>query len=210
MELGVSFADKSRIDIRGKINTDIDVFIDVNNVFEGNIELGKGVIIEPNCYLKNVKISDNVVIKANSYLEDVVIESECKIGPFARLRPDTVIKKNAQIGNFVEVKKSIIGENSKANHLSYLGDSNVGKNVNIGAGTITCNYDGVNKHKTNIQDGAFIGSNSSLVAPVTIEENATIGAGSTISKLAPKNALTLERSKQKTISSWVRPEKQNS
>lgn len=206
---GVSIADVDSIAVRGNIQTGIDNFIDVNNVFIGDIKLGNNCIIEPNCYLNNVVIGDNVVIRANSHLEHVVIESNCKIGPFARLRPDTIIKSNAHIGNFVEVKKSVIGEFSKVNHLSYVGDSIVGQKVNIGAGTITCNYDGVNKHQTIIKDGAFIGSNTALVAPITIEENATVGAGSTIAKLAPKDSLTVARSRQKTITSWKRPEKNN-
>tara|TARA_R110002124_G_scaffold114162_3_gene268676 strand:- start:4447 stop:5850 length:1404 start_codon:yes stop_codon:yes gene_type:complete len=209
LEQGVSLADIDKIEIRGNIKTGIDNYIDINNVFIGNIELGDNCIIEPNCYLKNVKLSNNVVIKANSYLENVSIESNCNIGPFARLRPETIIKSNSQIGNFVEIKKSIINKFSKINHLSYIGDSIIGERVNIGAGTITCNYDGVNKHQTVIEDGAFIGSNSSLIAPVVIEKNATVGAGSIISKLAPKDSLTLTRAKQKTISSWKRPEKKD-
>lgn len=204
---GISIADVDSIAVRGTIKSGIDNFIDINNVFIGEIKIGNNCIIEPNCYLNNVVIGDDVVIKANSYLENVLIESNCKIGPFARLRPDTIIKSNAHIGNFVEVKKSIIGEFSKVNHLSYVGDSIVGQKVNIGAGTITCNYDGINKHQTIIEDGAFIGSNTALVAPIRIEANATIGAGSTIAKLAPKDSLTIARSRQKTISSWKRPEK---
>jgi len=208
MEAGVTLADKSRIDIRGKLTiTGADVFIDVNNVFEGNNSLGANVHIGPNCSLQNVILGDNVVIKANSVLEDCVVAENCSIGPFARLRPGAILAKNAHIGNFVEVKKTTIGEGSKISHLSYIGDAEIGKGVNIGAGTITCNYDGVNKHKTKINDGAFIGSGTQLVAPVVVGIGATLGAGTTLSKDASAEALTVTRAKQVTITGWKKPTK---
>ncbi|MDA9103088.1 bifunctional UDP-N-acetylglucosamine diphosphorylase/glucosamine-1-phosphate N-acetyltransferase GlmU, partial [Candidatus Thioglobus sp.] len=164
-------------------------------------------LISPNCIIKNSKIGDNAHIMPNSMIEDSVIGSHTSIGPFARIRPETQIGSHAKIGNFVEVKKSTIDDNSKVSHLSYIGDSQIGKSVNIGAGVITCNYDGVNKSQTTIGDGAFIGSNSQLIAPVSIGKNATIGAGSTITQDAPDDKLTLSRNKQSTMSKWKRPPK---
>ena len=169
--------------------------------------MGDGVKIGPNCVIENSTIAANTVVKSNSVLENTTLGENCDIGPFARLRPGTVLRNNAKIGNFVETKKVSIGEGSKVNHLSYIGDAVIGTGVNIGAGTITCNYDGVNKHQTTIGDNAFIGSDTSLIAPVEIGENATIGAGSAISKDAPPGELTLTRAKQKTIDGWNRPEK---
>jgi bifunctional UDP-N-acetylglucosamine pyrophosphorylase/glucosamine-1-phosphate N-acetyltransferase len=162
-------------------------------------------MIGPNVFLKNVSLGKNVEIKANCVIEDAVIEDHAVVGPFARIRPGSVIKESSHIGNFVEIKKSTIGKGSKANHLSYIGDTIVGENVNIGAGVITCNYDGVNKHQTVIEDNAFIGSDVQLVAPVTVGKNATIGAGSTITKDAPADKLTLARAKQATLDNWSRP-----
>lgn len=206
MDAGVTLADKNRLDIRGELNLNgIDCFIDVNCVFEGDIELGSNVHIGPNCIISNSKIADNVTIKANSVLEDCMIASDCTIGPFARLRPGAELSEDVHIGNFVEVKKSKVGVGSKINHLSYIGDSDIGSGVNIGAGTITCNYDGVNKFRTTIEDGAFIGSGSQLVAPIKVGAGATLGAGTTLSKNAPNDALTVTRAKQMTLKSWKKP-----
>lgn len=204
---GVRIADASRLDIRGNLSCGRDVFIDVNAVFIGDVQLEEGVHIEPNCFLKNAVVKKNSVIRANSVLEGCVIGEDSEIGPFARLRAGTVLAARCKIGNFVETKKAHFDENSKANHLSYLGDVKIGKNVNIGAGTITCNYDGARKHQTTIEDGAFIGSDTQLVAPVVIGKNATIGAGSTIRKSVPAGELTLTVSQQKTIPGWQRPKK---
>ena len=208
MLAGVSLADPARIDVRGELQVGKDVFIDVNNVFIGNTTLGNNVIIESGCVITTSHIEDNARIKANSVLENAYVGKNCEAGPFARLRPDAVLKENAKVGNFVEIKKSTIGQGSKVSHLSYIGDTQMGSNVNIGAGTITCNYDGANKFQTIIGDDAFIGSDSQLVAPVTIEEGATIGAGSTITKDTPAKELTLSRAKQMTITGWKRPIKQ--
>lgn len=207
MLAGVSLADANRLDIRGELNCGQDVFIDVNNVFSGKVVLGDGCYIGPNCILHNVTLGANCEILANSILEDCHIGEACHIGPFARLRPGTKLANNCKIGNFVETKNAVFDEGSKASHLSYLGDVSLGKEVNIGAGTITCNYDGANKHQTIIEDGVFVGSDTQLVAPVTIGANATIGAGSTIRKNVPANELTLSESKQKTITGWKRPVK---
>lgn len=202
---GVTVADPDRIDIRGEnIQVGRDVFIDVNVVLEGNIQLGVNVKIGPNVLLKNATIGNDTEIHANSIIENASIAACCNVGPFARIRSRSVLEKGARVGNFVEIKKTILGSNSQANHLTYLGDASIGKNVNIGAGTITCNYDGTNKWQTKIKDGAFIGSNTSLVAPLTIGEEATIGAGSTITQDTPPHQLTLARKKQQTISGWTR------
>ena len=207
LEQGVALADPARIDIRGSLACGQDVSIDVNCVFEGDVVLGNDIVIGPNCVLKNVRIKAGTRIEAFSHLEDAEVGAHCRIGPYARLRPGAQLDEHVHIGNFVEVKKSVIGAGSKANHLAYVGDSEVGKNVNIGAGTITCNYDGVNKFKTIIGDGAFIGSDSTLVAPVTIGAGAYIGAGSTITKAAPAAKLTLTRAKQLTVNAWLPPKK---
>lgn len=210
MEQGVTLRDPLRFDLRGTITQlGQDIEIDVNVILEGEIKLGNNVSIGANTQIKNAVIGDNVEIFANCVIEDAVVGANSRIGPFARLRPGTVLAKEAHIGNFVELKNAIVAENSKINHLSYIGDANVGSHVNIGAGTITCNYDGVNKSRTVIGDGAFIGSNSQLVAPVTVGANATIGAGSTITKDCPDNQLTLARSKQVTLSGWQRPVKKD-
>ena len=207
MVAGATLADPERIDIRGTVNVGQDCYIDINSVFEGKVTLGSNVQIGPNCVIINSAIGDNTVVKANSILENAVVAADCEIGPFARLRPGTEMKEHAKVGNFVETKNIVLGKDSKANHLTYLGDAVIGEKVNIGAGTITCNYDGVNKHKTVIGDGAFIGSNSSLVAPVEIGSGATIGAGSTITKTAKEHALTVARGKQVTLEGWQRPTK---
>ncbi|MBT4422197.1 MAG: bifunctional UDP-N-acetylglucosamine diphosphorylase/glucosamine-1-phosphate N-acetyltransferase GlmU, partial [Candidatus Thioglobus sp.] len=207
MQQGLSLKDPSRFDCRGDLSFGQDCEIDFNTLIEGVVTLGNNTTIAPNCCIKNSKIGDHVTILANSVIEDAVIGNGASIGPFARVRPQADIGENAKVGNFVEVKKSIIGKGSKISHLSYVGDATVGADVNIGAGVITCNYDGVNKHQTIIGDGAFIGSDSQLVAPVTIGKNATIGAGSTITASAPEDQLTLSRSKQRVFPSWNRPVK---
>lgn len=171
------------------------------------MKIGQGCVIGPNTLLRNVKVGDYVEIKANSVVDGAEIGDHCTIGPFARLRPGTILSPQSHVGNFVEIKNSVVGLATKINHLSYIGDSEVGQHVNIGAGTITCNYDGVNKHKTVIGDNAFIGSNTELVAPVSIGKNATIGAGSTITRNAPANQLTLSRAEQRSIEHWQRPKK---
>ena len=205
MSKGLTIMDPKRFDCRGELSFKDDCVIDVNVVFEGDNDLGKNVLISPNCIIKASKIGDNTHILANSIIENAVIGSNTSIGPFARIRPETKIGNHSKIGNFVEVKKSSIENNSKVSHLSYIGDSKIGSDVNVGAGVITCNYDGINKFQTEIKDGAFVGSNSQLVAPVTIGKNATIGAGSTITQNTPDGQLTLSRNKQSTISKWKRP-----
>ncbi len=204
---GISLADPERLDVRGELNAGNDSFIDINCVFEGEVNLGTGVSIGAGCVIKNSTIACDCIIKPYSVIEDANIDKDAEVGPFARIRPGTHLKENSRVGNFVEIKNTALGENSKASHLSYLGDSDIGKNVNIGAGTITCNYDGANKFRTVIKDGAFIGSDTQLVAPVTIGENATIGAGSTITKDTDANTLTLSRSAQRSIKDWERPKK---
>ncbi len=211
MEQGITLRDPLRFDLRGtfeKLGQDIE--IDINVILEGKNSIGSNVTIGANTRIKNSIIGDHVEILDNCIIEDAVIGTGSRIGPFARLRPETVLANNVHIGNFVEIKKSDVAEKSKINHLSYIGDTTVGSNVNIGAGTITCNYDGVNKFRTVIEDGAFIGSDTQLVAPVTIGKNATVGAGSTITKDSPENQLTLSRVKQVSISGWQRPEKKQS
>ena len=206
---GITLADPSRIDVRGKITHGQDISIDVNCVFEGNITIGNNVTIGANSVIKDSKIADDVVILPMSILDNASIGKGSKVGPFARLRPGAVLSENTHIGNFVEIKKSFIGVGSKVNHLSYVGDSLVGKSVNIGAGTITCNYDGANKHQTIIEDNVFIGSATQLVAPVKIGKNATVGAGSTITTDVIENELVITRVKQKSIQGWKRPVKEN-
>lgn len=207
LEEGVGLLDPDRFDCRGQLHAGSDVTIDVNCVFEGTVNIGNNVYIGPNCVISNCEIGDNTTIKANSVLEDTTIAGDSDIGPFARLRPGTQLAKGAKIGNFVETKKAIIGEGSKVNHLSYVGDAELGSNVNVGAGTITCNYDGVNKSKTTIGDGAFIGSNTALVAPVTVGSEATVGAGTTLAKDVADGELAVARAKQRNISNWQKPEK---
>jgi len=207
METGVTLADAARIDVRGDLHCGRDVFIDVNCIFEGKVVIGDGCSIGPNCQLTNVTLGANCHILANSVLERCSIDNDCHIGPFARIREGTMIASDCKVGNFVELKNAVIDVGSKASHLSYLGDVNIGKQVNIGAGTITCNYDGAFKHHTVIEDGVFIGSDTQLVAPVTIGKNATIGAGSTIRQDVPAEELTLTVSTQKTVYGWIRPKK---
>ena len=209
MEDGVQIIDPARIDVRGHVQAGQDVCIDINVVLEGNVELGDRVSLGPGCLLKDCQLAAGTIVHAYSVLEGVRTTGACEIGPFARLRPGTELSQGSRIGNFVEVKNSRMGENSKANHLSYLGDAEVGDRVNIGAGTITCNYDGANKHPTRIEDDVFIGSDTQLIAPVTIGRGATIGAGSTISQDAPADALTLSRVRQTTLPGWKRPRKED-
>ncbi len=208
MLAGVTLADAARIDVRGDLQCGMDVFIDVNTIFAGKVTIGDGSSIGANCSLKDVTIGAHCEILANSVLEHCHIGDDCHVGPFARLRPGTQLATGCKIGNFVETKNAVFGCDSKASHLSYLGDVTIGKKVNIGAGTITCNYDGANKHQTIIEDGVFIGSDTQLIAPVTVGENATIGAGSTIRKNVPAGELTLTEAKQKTIYGWTRPKKE--
>ncbi|WP_189493238.1 bifunctional UDP-N-acetylglucosamine diphosphorylase/glucosamine-1-phosphate N-acetyltransferase GlmU [Formosimonas limnophila] len=207
LESGVTLADPMRIDVRGELQCGMDVSIDVGCVFEGLVVLGDDVRIAPYCVIKNSTIAAGTQVAAFSYIDGATVGESAKIGPFARLRPEAVLASDTHIGNFVEIKKSTVGRGSKVNHLSYVGDAKVGAGVNIGAGVITCNYDGVNKFETVIGDGAFIGSDTQLVAPITIGANATIGAGSTITKDAADNALTLSRAKQVTLAEWRRPVK---
>ncbi len=209
MEQGVTLIDPSRFDLRGSIDhLGQDIEIDINVILEGKNSIGNNVKIGANTQIKNAIIGDNVEILANCVIEDAIVGDNSRIGPFARLRPESVLANDVHIGNFVEIKKSTVAQGSKVNHLSYIGDSTIGSKVNIGAGTITCNYDGVNKFRTIIEDGAFIGSDTQLVAPVTVGKNATIGAGSTITRDCPENQLTLSRVKQLSISGWQRPVKQ--
>lgn len=202
---GVNIMDPKRIDIRGEFQCGQDTLIDVNVVFEGNNKIGKNCIIEPNCVIKNSDLADNVTVHANSVLEGVCVAEYAEIGPFARLRPGSILGEYSKVGNFVEMKKTQLGARSKAGHLSYLGDAFIGEDVNIGAGTITCNYDGVNKHETIIEDGAFIGSGTQLVAPISVGRKATIGAGTTLRRNAPAEQLTLSDVRQKVVSNWKRP-----
>ncbi len=204
---GVGFADPARVDIRGTLTCGADVFIDVNAVFEGDVHLGDGTRIESNNLIRDSRLGPNSLVHSNCHIEGAATGDGCEIGPFARLRPGAVLADKVKIGNFVEIKNSAIADGSKVNHLTYIGDTEIGTGVNVGAGTITCNYDGANKHKTVIGDGAFIGSGVNLVAPVTVGKGATIGAGSTITKPAPDDALTLERSKQVSIADWKKPVK---
>ncbi len=207
MMSGVTLLDPQRFDLRGNLTAGQDVIIDVNVVMEGDISLGDGVVIGPNCYLRDITIAAGTQINSHSVVEEADIGAECRIGPFARIRPETRLADKVHIGNFVEVKKSQVATGSKINHLSYVGDTVVGSGVNIGAGVITCNYDGANKHRTIIGDNAFIGSDTQLVAPVEVGAGATIGAGSTITHDTPAGELTLSRIRQKTVSGWHRPTK---
>jgi bifunctional UDP-N-acetylglucosamine pyrophosphorylase/glucosamine-1-phosphate N-acetyltransferase len=207
MQQGVGFADPARVDIRGTLTCGRDVFIDVNAIFEGEVELGDGVTIESNNLVRNSKLGAQTVVHSNCHIEGASTGATCEIGPFARLRPGAELADNVKVGNFVEVKKSTIADGSKVNHLTYIGDAEIGKDVNVGAGTITCNYDGANKHKTTIGDNAFIGSGVELVAPVSIGAGTTVGAGSTITRDTGEDGLVLERAKQKTVPGWKRPQK---
>ncbi|MBI2791540.1 MAG: bifunctional UDP-N-acetylglucosamine diphosphorylase/glucosamine-1-phosphate N-acetyltransferase GlmU [Gammaproteobacteria bacterium] len=204
---GVMISDPHRIDVRGTLQAQSDVFIDINVLFQGNVVLGKGCHIGPNCVLINCELAENVTILANSYIENTKIGNNVQIGPFARLRPGTLLKDDAKIGNFVEVKNATIGKGSKISHLSYIGDALVGEDVNIGAGTITCNYDGANKHQTIIEDDVMIGSDTQLIAPIRVGKGATIGAGSTLNKDVPANQLTVTQQLNQRSKAWDRPQK---
>jgi bifunctional UDP-N-acetylglucosamine pyrophosphorylase/glucosamine-1-phosphate N-acetyltransferase len=208
MEAGVMLADPARIDVRGSLTCGTDVSIDVGCVFEGTVSLADGVTVGANCVLRNCTISAGARIAPFCHIDDAEVGPESVVGPYARLRPGTVLGRNVHIGNFVEVKNSQVADYSKANHLAYVGDASVGSRVNIGAGTITCNYDGANKHRTIIEDDVFIGSDTQLVAPVTVGRGATLGAGTTLTKDAPADALTVSRARQATIAGWKRPVKQ--
>jgi bifunctional UDP-N-acetylglucosamine pyrophosphorylase/glucosamine-1-phosphate N-acetyltransferase len=204
---GVTIADPDRVDIRGRVTVGSDVFLDVGTVLCGDVRLGDRVHVGPNCLITDSTLGEGTVVRANSVLEGATTGEECEIGPFARLRPGAELEAGAKVGNFVEVKKSRIGEGSKVNHLSYIGDATIGARVNVGAGTITCNYDGAHKHRTTIGDEAFIGSGVMLVAPVEIGSGATIGAGSTITKDAPAGTLSIARARQTAVDGWRRPGK---
>jgi bifunctional UDP-N-acetylglucosamine pyrophosphorylase/glucosamine-1-phosphate N-acetyltransferase len=207
MRKGITIMDPGRFDLRGDLEIDSDCYIDINVILEGRLKIGSGVRIGANCIIKDTVIDDDVEILPNSIVENAVIGKACRIGPFARIRPETVLNENVHVGNFVEIKKSVLGNGSKVNHLSYIGDSEVGTDTNIGAGVITCNYDGANKHKTIIGDNVFIGSDVQLVAPVSVSSGATIAAGTTVTKDVAENELALSRTPQKSMSDWKRPKK---
>ncbi|MEA3274350.1 MAG: bifunctional UDP-N-acetylglucosamine diphosphorylase/glucosamine-1-phosphate N-acetyltransferase GlmU [Pseudomonadota bacterium] len=207
MRAGVTLADPARLDVRGHLSAACDVVLDVNVIIEGEVRLAEGVRIGPNCLLRDCVIGRDTQILANSVVEGASVGCDVRIGPFSRLRPEADLSDGVHVGNFVEIKKSRVGDGSKVNHLSYVGDAQVGRGVNLGAGTITCNYDGANKHLTVIGDGAFIGSNTALVAPVEVGAGATIGAGSVINRPAPADKLTLARGRQVTVDYWQRPQK---
>jgi len=209
MSQGVGLADPARLDIRGTLTCGKDVYIDVNAIFEGDVILGDNVRIESNNLIRDSEIGAGTVVHSNCHIEGAATGPDCEIGPFARLRPGAELADTVKVGNFVEIKKSTVATGSKVNHLTYIGDTDIGRKVNVGAGTITCNYDGANKHRTTIGDGAFIGSGVELVAPVEIGAGATIGAGSTISKFAPPDELTVQRSRQTTIKNWQAPRKKD-
>ncbi len=204
---GVSIVDPRRIDIRGDLDVGKDVFIDINVIIDGDVKIGDNSYIGPNCIIKNSRIGKNCEVRANSLIEDSQLDNGCYVGPFARLRPGNKIGEYAEVGNFIEIKNSIIHPHAKVHHLGYVGDADVGKGANIGAGTITCNYDGISKHKTHIGENAFIGSGTELVAPVNIGDGAFIAAGSTVTQDAPANKLTIARAKQSTVQGWESPKK---
>lgn len=207
MQSGVGLIDPSRFDLRGELEVGVDTLFDINVIIEGKVLIGNNVHIGSNCIIKNSTIADNVKILSNTVIENAVIGNGCRIGPFARIRPDTALANDVHIGNFVEIKKTSIGTGSKVNHLSYIGDSHIGEQTNIGAGAITCNYDGANKHVTTIGDNVFVGSDVQLIAPVNIEAGATIAAGTTISKDVTANSLAITRPQQREIPNWQRPQK---
>ena len=206
MRSGVTLLDPGRVDVRGRLIAGTDSVIDVNVVFEGDVTLGSGVRIGAHCYIRNATLDDNCVIEPNTFIDGAKIGKAAKVGPFARLRPGTELADRVHIGNFVETKKARIGVGAKANHLAYLGDTDIGGGSNIGAGTITCNYDGMNKHHTEIGSDVFVGSNTTLVAPVTLEDGAFVAAGSTITTRVPSQTLAVGRGRQRNIVGWVRPD----
>lgn len=207
MASGVRLSDKHRFDLRGRLDCAEDVSIDVNVVVEGEVSIGKGAVIEPNCVLKDCTIGEGAIIRAFSHIEGAYVGADCQVGPYARLRPGAELSAKAKVGNFVEVKNSRFGEGAKANHLAYVGDAEVGAGSNIGAGTITCNYDGVNKHRTELGENVFIGSNSTLVAPLSVEDNGFVAAGSTVTSKVGESELAVGRAKQRNIKGWKRPTK---
>tara|TARA_B110000503_G_scaffold85373_2_gene129874 strand:- start:2783 stop:4153 length:1371 start_codon:yes stop_codon:yes gene_type:complete len=209
MREGVSIADAARLDIRGSLTCGDEVFIDINVVFEGVVRLGNGVTVGANCVLSDVTVADGSIIHPMSHLQETIIGKACNVGPYARLRPGTVLADGARVGNFVETKKANIGAGSKVNHLSYIGDCDMGAQVNVGAGTITCNYDGINKHKTTIGTGVFVGSNSTLVAPLRIEDQGFVAAGSTVTSTVGRDELAVSRARQRNIKGWNRPDKRD-
>ncbi|TDJ19158.1 MAG: UDP-N-acetylglucosamine diphosphorylase/glucosamine-1-phosphate N-acetyltransferase [Gammaproteobacteria bacterium] len=207
MRAGVTIVDPARLDIRGEVDIGRDVSLDVNVILEGKVIIAEGVRVGPNCMIKNAEIGPDSEIHANTVIDQAIVGARCRIGPYARLRPGTTLAEDVHIGNFVEVKNTRVGRGSKANHLTYLGDSRVGKDVNVGAGTITCNYDGAEKHTTVIEDGVFVGSGVELVAPITVHAGATIGAGATVTKDVASGVLSVSRGRQTTIKNWTRPTK---
>lgn len=207
MRAGVTIVDPARLDIRGEVDIGRDVLLDVNVILEGKVVIAEGVRVGPNCMIKNAEIGPDSEIHANTVIDQAIVGARCRIGPYARLRPGTTLAEDVHIGNFVEVKNTRVGRGSKANHLTYLGDSRVGKDVNVGAGTITCNYDGAEKHTTVIEDGVFVGSGVELVAPITVHAGATIGAGATVTKDVASGVLSVNRGRQTTIENWTRPTK---
>ena len=209
MREGVTIVDPARLDIRGEVDIGRDVTLDVNVVLEGKVTIAEGTCIGPNCVIKDAEIGPDTEIHANTIIEQASVGASCRIGPYARLRPGTALAEHVHIGNFVEVKNTRVDRGSKANHLTYLGDSQVGKDVNVGAGTITCNYDGAEKHATIIEDNVFVGSGVELVAPITLHAGATIGAGATVTKDVPPGVLSVNRGRQTTIENWTRPTKKN-
>ena len=209
LEAGVTLADPGRFDLRGQLHCGRDVFIDVGCVFEGQVELADGVHVGPHCVLRDAKIGAGTRIEAYTHIDDAEVAGDARLGPYARLRPGAQIGPEAHVGNFVEIKKSVLGPGSKVNHLSYIGDAEIGARVNVGAGTITCNYDGVNKSRTVIEDDAFIGSDTQLVAPVIVGKGATLAAGTTLTQDAPAGKLTLSRVRQTTVENWQRPQKKS-
>ena len=207
MESGTSLADPARFDQRGELSAGTDNFIDINCVFNGSVTIGSNVSIGANCQISDSTIGDGVSILPNTIIESSVVGDRAVVGPFARLRPGTKMESDTKVGNFVETKKTLVGKGSKINHLSYVGDAQLGENVNIGAGTITCNYDGVSKHKTDLGDGVFVGSNSTLVAPIKVDKGGFIAAGSTVTTEVPSDSLAVGRAKQRNIKGWKRPTK---
>ncbi|MEX0951068.1 MAG: bifunctional UDP-N-acetylglucosamine diphosphorylase/glucosamine-1-phosphate N-acetyltransferase GlmU, partial [Gammaproteobacteria bacterium] len=207
MRAGVTLMDPGRFDLRGNLHAGTDISIDVNTVLIGNIVLGDGVQVGANCFIRNAEIAAGTILEPNCVIDNAIIGAGCRIGPFARIRPDTRLDDNVHVGNFVEIKKSTIAAGSKVNHLSYIGDSEIGRDVNIGAGTITCNYDGANKFKTIIEDNVFIGSDTQLVAPVRVATGATIGAGTTVTRDVEANSLAVSRTEQRSVKNWQRPKK---